>query len=169
MKRISPVLLTLALTPLVACATHESAASADAQIVAASTDTTETGTPRRSADGHSKGAFFTKYDVDGDGHVTQAEFMAERASGYHRRDANGDGNVQSEEYVSEYEIRLIEQLEAQRKRQIDQADFRFTVLDKNEDGNLSLDEFHASGERMFSTLDSNKDGIVDEQDEKDNY
>jgi hypothetical protein len=169
MKRIFPVLLTLALTPLVACATHEATAPADAQIVPASMDTTITDTPRRSADGHSKGAFFTKYDVDGDGHVTQAEFTAERAKGYRRRDADGDGYVQSEEYVSEYEIRLIEQLEDQRKRQIDQADFRFTVLDKDEDGNLSLDEFHASGERMFSTLDSNRDGIVDELDSKDNY
>ena len=169
MKRISPLLLTLAFAPLAACATHDATAPADTQITAASTDTTETTPARRSADGHSKDAFFSKYDVNGDGHVTQAEFMAERANGYHRRDANGDGNVQSEEYVSEYEIRLIEKLEEQHKRQIDQADFRFTVLDKNEDGNLSLDEFHASGERMFSTLDSNKDGIVDEQDDKDNY
>ncbi len=113
MKRISPLLLTLAFAPLAACATHDATAPADTQITAASTDTTETTPARRSADGHSKDAFFSKYDVNGDGHVTQAEFMAERANGYHRRDANGDGNVQSEEYVSEYEIRLIEQLEEQ--------------------------------------------------------
>jgi len=169
MKSIYPVLLTLALAPLAACATHDTKASAEAETASAAAVTTESETPRRSADGHSKDAFFQKYDLDGDGQVTEAEFMSERANGYLRRDANGDGNVQSEEYVSEYETRLLEQLEAQRKRQIDQADFRFTVLDTDEDGNLSLDEFHASGKRMFSTLDTNKDGSVNDLDNKDNY
>ena len=95
--------------------------------------------------------------------------MTEREIGYRRRDANGDGQVHSEEYVSEYEVRLLKQMENQRKRQIDQADFRFTVLDKDEDGNLSLDEFNASGSRMFSTMDSNEDGVVDELDDAENY
>lgn len=169
MKSIYPVLLTLALAPLAACATHGAKASVETEMASAAADTSEAETPRRSADGHSKEAFFQKYDIDGDGQVTEDEFRSERVNGYLRRDANGDGNVQSEEYVSEYETRLIEQLEAQHKRQIDQADFRFTVLDKDEDGNLSLDEFHASGKRMFSTLDTNKDGAVNGLDDKDTY
>lgn len=170
MKHVMPAIALLALAPLAACATQDAAAVAETEIAAADSETTEQSDgPISTARGHSKDAFFDKYDIDGDGRVTEAEFMTEREIGYRRRDANGDGQVHSEEYVSEYEVRLLKQMENQRKRQIDQADFRFTVLDKDEDGNLSLDEFNASGSRMFSTLDSNEDGVVDELDDAENY
>ena len=105
-----------------------------------------------------------RYDTNADGKVEMAEFVAERNEGYARRDFNGDGMVHQEEYVSEYEVRLEKQLEERRERSIEAANFRFTVMDTDDDEAMSLDEFHASSKMMFTRLDSNEDGIVDEED-----
>ncbi len=119
---------------------------------------------RRNAGGHSKGGFMDRYDTNADGKVEMAEFVAERNEGYARRDFNGDGMVHQEEYVSEYEVRLEQQLEERRERSIEAANFRFTVMDTDDDEAMSLDEFHASSKMMFKRLDSNEDGVVDEED-----
>ena len=171
MKNLNLLLAAAALlASTAACATTEtSLTDADEPETASTAAEASDEAPRRSARGHSRDAFFDKYDVDGDGKVSQAEFMAERENGYRRRDADGDGSVYSEEYVSEYEVRLIQQLEDQHKRQVDQAEFRFTVLDKDEDGVLSLEEFHNSGGRIFTTLDTNGDGVVDTADTEESY
>ena len=120
--------------------------------------------PRRRTGGHSKGGFIDSYDTNGDGEVDMAEFVAERDAGYARRDNNGDGVVHQEEYVAEYEVRLDEQLEERRERSIDAANFRFTVMDTNDDEVMSIEEFHASSKRMFTRLDTNGDGIVNDED-----
>jgi len=119
---------------------------------------------RRNTGGHSKGGFMDRYDTNADGKVEMAEFVAERNEGYARRDFNGDGMVHQEEYVSEYEVRLEQQLEERRERSIEAANFRFTVMDTDDDEAMSLDEFHASSKMMFTRLDSNEDGVVDEED-----
>lgn len=119
---------------------------------------------RRNTGGHSKGGFMDRYDTNGDGEVEMAEFVAERNEGYARRDFNGDGMVHQEEYVSEYEVRLEQQLEERRERSIEAANFRFTVMDTDDDEAMSLDEFHASSKMMFTRLDTNEDGIVNEED-----
>lgn len=119
---------------------------------------------RRNTGGHSKGGFMDRYDTNADGKVEMAEFVAERNEGYARRDFNGDGMVHQEEYVSEYEVRLEQQLEERRERSIEAANFRFTVMDTDDNEAMSLDEFHASSKMMFTRLDSNEDGVVDEED-----
>ncbi|MEO0451914.1 MAG: hypothetical protein AAFZ74_16490 [Pseudomonadota bacterium] len=119
---------------------------------------------RRNTGGHSKGGFLDRYDTNGDGEVEMAEFVAERNDGYARRDFNGDGIVHQEEYVSEYEVRLEQQLEERRERSIEAANFRFSVMDTDDDEAMSLDEFHASSKMMFTRLDTNEDGIVNDED-----
>ena len=124
---------------------------------------------RRNTGGHSKGGFMDRYDTNADGKVEMAEFVAERDEGYARRDFNGDGIVHQEEYVSEYEVRLEQQLEERRERSIEAANFRFTVMDTDDDEAMSLDEFHASSKMMFTRLDSNEDGVVDEEDSAERF
>ncbi|MEM6556537.1 MAG: hypothetical protein AAF642_11705 [Pseudomonadota bacterium] len=124
---------------------------------------------RRNTGGHSKGGFVDRYDTNGDGEVEMAEFVAERNEGYARRDFNGDGVVHQEEYVSEYEVRLEQQLEERRERSIDAANFRFSVMDTDDDEAMSLDEFHASSKMMFTRLDTNEDGIVNDEDTADRF
>ncbi|MEZ5986097.1 MAG: hypothetical protein R3B94_09115 [Hyphomonas sp.] len=170
---MKPALLIFPLTAtamlLTACETLPAAYVADtAPAVTAETD----GPPaprRRATAGHSKQAFVETYDTDGDGHVTLAEFTAEREKGYHVRDADGDGTVHEEEYVSEYEGRLEQELKERHDTQIKQAYVRFDVLDADDDATITLAEFNASGDRMFSDLDTNGDGIVDEADTTDAY
>lgn len=123
----------------------------------------------RSGGGHGLGHFFAAYDADGDGVVSHAEFIAEREAGYARRDADHNNIVHEDEYVAEYETRLDDQLRTQRERQIEQAHVRFEVLDADDDAAMSLDEFHASGARMFSALDNNNDGVINDADSSDSY
>lgn len=123
---------------------------------------------RREAPGHGKSSFIKENDSDQDGHVTTAEFVAARTSKYRTFDLNGDGKVSEAEYVGEFSARLGTGT-AVPEGQLKQAHVRFGVLDTDKDGNLTLAEFSASGDRMFKKLDSNGDGIVDAADTSGSY
>ncbi|MEM6626804.1 MAG: hypothetical protein AAF719_08880 [Pseudomonadota bacterium] len=137
-------------------------AEADAQIASADA-------PRRNLGGHSKVRFVERYDDDGDGAVAIEEFMAAREAGYNDRDFNGDGAVHVDEYVSEYEARLEQELAEQHERQVKQAHVRFGFLDSDDDEVMTLEEFHASGDRMFTRLDTNGDGVVNDEDTAESF
>lgn len=119
---------------------------------------------------HEGSAFIHDYDADHDGQVTRAEFDASRVARFKATDANGDGWVSEEEYVGEYHARLEQQLAAsdrseekkteERQRQMRQAHVRFDVLDKDKDGKMTQAEYDASGARTFAEQDDDKDGIV---------
>lgn len=123
----------------------------------------------RAAGGHEKINFLDFYDVNGDAIVTEAEFTGQRSSDYKRIDADGNGSVNDAEYVGEFTVRLDRQLAAQREGQIKQGHSRFKVLDKNKDGQITADEFDATGKNLFAAFDSNKDGVVDEKDKAENF
>ena len=114
--------------------------------------------------GHSSRSFFERYDTDENGSVSKEEFAAAREEGYKRRDANGDGKLYVDEYVAEYEVRLDAQLKKRRESAIKQTHTRFGVMDADKDEIMTLEEFNASGDRVFGRRDKNKDGKVDEQD-----
>ncbi|MET1755518.1 hypothetical protein ABVV53_08605 [Novosphingobium sp. RD2P27] len=122
-----------------------------------------------SARGHSKDAFMSAYDTNGDGKVSSAEFIAIRGPQHGSFDLNGDGKVDEEEYVTEYKTRLERDLAERREMQLKQAHVRYGVLDTDKNKNMTLAEFNDSGKRMFSRLDSNKDGVVDQNDGAENY
>ena len=162
----APLALTAALL-MTACETM--VAPADTATTTDAQETQTTQSEPRASGGHSKKGFIKTYDTDGDGNVTLAEFMAEREKGYNRRDSDQDGSVYEEEYVSEYEGRLKQQLDDQHERQIKQAYVRFDVLDSDDDTVITLEEFNASGNRMFSRLDTNEDGVVNTEDTTKKY
>ncbi|MGE4429469.1 MAG: EF-hand domain-containing protein [Sphingobium sp.] len=116
------------------------------------------------ASGHGKNEFLENFDANKDGKVTKEEFAAKRTDKHGEFDLNKNGQINEMEYVAEYTFRLDKQLAEQRGRQIRQAHFRFGVLDTDKDGLLSAAEFNESGDRMFSRLDTNGDGVIDSKD-----
>lgn len=116
------------------------------------------------APGHSKREFLETYDVDLDGVVTRAEYMARRGEAYVRTDANGDGVLTEAEYVAEFTARLDADLAARRERQLRQAGVRFGVMDTDRNGGMSRPEYEATASRTFQRLNTNGDGRVDDRD-----
>lgn len=119
---------------------------------------------------HEGSAFLRDYDADHDSQLTRAEFDAGRSARFGKTDVNGDGWVSENEYVGEYSQRLEAELAAStstdadkledRQRQIRQAHVRFGVLDRNKDAKLQKVEYDASGARAFAGQDDNKDDII---------
>jgi Ca2+-binding EF-hand superfamily protein len=119
---------------------------------------------------HEGSAFIHDYDADHDGQVARAEFDAGRVARFKATDADGDGWVSEDEYVKEYSGRLEQQLSAsdrsgekkmeERQRQIRQTYVRFGVLDKDKDNKMAKAEYDLSGARAFAEQDNDKDGIV---------
>jgi esterase/lipase superfamily enzyme len=116
------------------------------------------------APGHSKLECLQTDDIDLDGIVTQAEYMARRGEAFARTDQGGDGVLSEAEYVAEYAERLDAQLAAQRERQIRQAHVRFGVMDTDRDRAMTRAEYDATAGRTFQRLDTNGDGQVDDRD-----
>ena len=116
------------------------------------------------ASGHGKNEFMGTYDADKDGKVSKAEFAAKRKDAHKSLDLNRDGKVSELDYVGEYTFRLDKEQAERRGGQIRQAHVRFGVLDTDKDSTLSETEFNESGDRMFSRLDNNGDGVVDAKD-----
>lgn len=153
---------------LAALTTLTSLAALSAPALAQDGESAATGT-RATASGHSKTSFLETYDTNGDGKVSVAEFTAGREAKYKSFDLDGDGQVSEAEYVEEYRARLDAELARRRSLQIRQTYVRYGVLDTDHDQNMSLEEFHESGSRMFKRLDTNGDGVIDERDTSDHY
>jgi hypothetical protein len=123
---------------------------------------------------HEGSAFIHDYDTSKDGKVSRTEFDGVRAARFKATDANGDGWVSEDEYIAEYKARLDAQLAAsddtaerkaeERQRQLRQAHVRFGVLDKDKDSKMQQAEYDASGTRAFAEQDDDKDGTITQAD-----
>ncbi len=119
---------------------------------------------------HDGASFIHDYDADRDAKVTRAEFDAGRAARFRATDNNGDGWLSEAEYVGEYRARLEQQLAAsdrgeekkaeERQRQMRQAHVRFGVLDRDKNAQMTPAEYNASGDRAFAEQDDDKDGTI---------
>ena len=169
-----PLLLAATASALLcaACASNPTTAAATpaASAPAASTAAT-TGTPPRPAGGHGLAATIGSYDANRDGTVTRAEMDAVRLQRFQHGDTNGDGWLSEAEYVAEYETRLKQQYFDDGKEPDDfytqavkQASVRFAIVDRDRNGQYTLEEDRAVGERVFAQHDTNGDGVISRDD-----
>ena len=113
---------------------------------------------------HRKQGMMRKYDTDKDGAITHEEFSAKRRADFDRTDENGDGKLNPEEYALEFGNRLDEKIEKTREKKLKRAKKRFGVMDKDENGEISFEEYQVSGQKKFSRHDTNGDGVVSKSD-----
>jgi len=129
------------------------------------------GQPARPAGGHGLQAFLGSYDTNRDGQVTRAEFDAVRLQRFRAADANGDGVLTEAEYVAEFEGRLKRQYFDDGKQPdkayengIQQAHVRFSIVNRARDGRFTPAEDAAIADRTFKGLDTDGDGTVSRND-----
>lgn len=94
-------------------------------------------------------------DQDGDGRITQAEFIAARERAMTVRDANGDGAVAFEEFSPNFE-RLPADAQAAARAAFDRADV-------DGDGWIGLPEHREASAALFGRFDANGDGDLTPQ------
>ncbi len=127
--------------------------------------------PIRPAGGHNRTAFIQGYDANRDGRVDRAEYDALREARFKAADADSNGVLTEDEYVAEYAGRLRAQYAAASRpsdemfeRQLKQAVVRFSVIDRDRDGQLTPEENQAVALRTFEEHDTDKDGVVSPED-----
>lgn len=129
------------------------------------------GQPARPAGGHGLEAFLGSYDARRVGKVSRAEFDAIREQRFRAADTNGDGVLSEAEYVAEFEGRLKRQYadqgrtpdEAYREG-IQQAHVRFAIVNRARDGRFTRAQERAVADKTFKSLDTNGDGVVSRDD-----
>ncbi len=156
---------TILLAALTAAALLSACASSPASAPAAP------GQPARSAGGHGLQAFLGSYDTNRDGQVTRAEFDAVRLQRFRAADTNGDGVLSEAEYVAELEGRLKRQYaddgqhpDKAYENSIKQAHVRFSIVNRARDGRFTPAEDAAIADRTFKGLDTDGDGTVSRND-----
>ena len=110
---------------------------------------------------HFRAGVILEYDLNGDEVLSAEEFLQARRARFENTDTNDDGEVDIDEYVYEWEGHLQQRLEQERKQHVRQTHTRFDAINRDADDYISRAEFDASGERGFSYLDNDSDGVSD--------
>jgi Ca2+-binding EF-hand superfamily protein len=92
---------------------------------------------------------FASADMNGDGVVTRAEFVAARAAGFSKYDRNGDGFIDEDDVPRRM-----------RKRVGDRLDGLIDRFDTDHDRRISRAEFVDGPTLLFDHADTNHDGQV---------
>jgi len=100
-----------------------------------------------------------KADIDQNGEISQAEFIAHANQKFSDTDTNFDGVLSQDEIKAHREAKRAER-----------RDKKFGKLDGNNDGFISQNEYGSAGTdkkakreaRRLEKADSNKDGVIDE-------
>jgi len=100
-----------------------------------------------------------RYDTDGDGKVSAAEFSAGRMKFFGRLDANGDQTISAAE-LNQAQADMQSRggpMQAMMQKRID----ALKAADANADGAVSADEYTAAVTAEFTAMDTNGDGFID--------
>lgn len=97
--------------------------------------------------GHRAMKMLKRFDVDGDGTLTEAEIDKTRQTMLSKFDGNGDGSLTLQEFQGLW-------LEFKRPSMVD----RFQAFDEDGDGRVTLDEFKSPFTYMVKRLDGDGDG-----------
>lgn len=90
-----------------------------------------------------------RYDADGDGTVSRAEFESNHADRFGKADVNADGTLSLEEFNAYVQSRRDDRIRMMHER-----------LDANKDGVVSAEEIDAVSSDRFGRLDRNNDGVI---------
>jgi hypothetical protein len=103
---------------------------------------------------------FQRFDNNGDGKITNAEFLKVGMDDFQAFDANKDGSVSKSEFLDPKPHRLTkanaDELAEAKKIWVQQ----FDRLDTDKNGALSKAEHEKAGQRSFARMDANKDGAI---------
>jgi len=100
---------------------------------------------------------FNRFDADGDGTVTRAEFDAGHTDMLKAADKDGDGAVSLDEFNA-FADDMRNEMRAQHRAQ--RQAWVFSKLDANDDGTVTADEIAPHAEDRFEAFDRNDDGAV---------
>jgi len=96
--------------------------------------------------------WFDDIDVDKDGAMTTAEMVRVRDKRFSRLDGNADGQLTIDEYVFG--------VPPNREDEIERVRRRFAIIDTDQDGYATKEEYMAFGDRVMQTADLDGDGRV---------
>lgn len=113
---------------------------------------------------HSLKGLKSIYDANEDDAVSTEEFVSARRSVFYVTDTNKDGVLSLEEYLAEFEERIDQTVDKNRRSAIKQTYVRFNALDDNKDKAMTFEEFQISGKRIFTRWDKNDDGVISNKD-----
>lgn len=102
---------------------------------------------------------FLGIDRDADGVISQAETEAYRERLFKEYDLNSDGRVEYEEYVQAENLRPVT---APAHSEVPVPD-EYREMDSDGDTIVTLDEIKAAGVKRFKMLDKNNDGKVSKE------
>ena len=109
---------------------------------------------------HTFDGLLTKYDANDDKIITPKEIAIVRKQIWDLADENNDGWISEQEYLYEFEDRMDAHIAKTRKAAVKQTYVRFGILDKNEDGKMTLEEYQTSGHRSFNRFDTDNNQVV---------
>jgi len=99
---------------------------------------------------HRMERLFERFDINGDGSISQEEIEEASAANFATADTDGSGSLSLEEVKAQF----LERSAEPRVR-------AFQRLDRDGDGVVTREEFDALSNRMFSRMDRNDDGVLE--------
>ncbi len=112
--------------------------------------------------------FISKFDSNGDGAISNAEFSLNLAKNFSKVDKDGNGSIDLKEFTQHGEERKKEYEQKKMERRTEKKEARFKELDGNSDGSISSKEYVSAAakraEERFSKLDGkDQDGKISRQ------